>query len=278
MSLPAEKIVSEAVYWRDYYVSADDKSYEWNDGVVEEKPVSDYQTYLIYNWFRQLLDFFLETHPIAASVGLEMGFRMVLPNKVCIRKPDLGVLLNANPVPLQPLERTYHGIFDLCVEALSDSDKHEKERDTVVKKAEYASAGVKEYFILHDSEERAFYRLNARGVYVPIIPQEGVIHSEVLPGFRFRIRDLSRGPDAEAMLEDPVYRDFVLPEWGREREQLQQETALRRKAEQHAQAEAALRREAEQRAQTEATLRREAEQRAQAEIARLQALLDRQSN
>ncbi|CAK0769242.1 hypothetical protein CCP3SC15_390018 [Gammaproteobacteria bacterium] len=67
------------------------------------------------------------------------------------------------------------------MEALSDSDKEQKERDTIIKKAEYAAAGVKEYYILHNSEERAFYRLNTQGEYVPISPHDGdVISSKVL--------------------------------------------------------------------------------------------------
>lgn len=32
-------------------------------------------------------------------------------------------------------------------------------------------------------------------------------------GFRFRIDDLNTRPDLEAMRRDPVYADFVVPEW-----------------------------------------------------------------
>lgn len=32
-------------------------------------------------------------------------------------------------------------------------------------------------------------------------------------GFRFRIDDLITRPDLEAMRRDPVYADFVVPEW-----------------------------------------------------------------
>lgn len=251
--LQTDKTVQEAVYWRDYY-ELSDTVYEWNNGYLEEKPVSDQQTYLLYRWFVKLLELYLQTRPLADFTGLEMGFRLKLPDQITIRKPDLGVVLQTNPIPLKLKDRSYHGIFDLCVEALSDSDKQEIERDTVVKKAEYAAIGVQEYFILHEGEERAFYRLNARGVYVPILPQGGIIHSEVLPGFRFRIADLSVRPDEEAMLNDPVYQDFVFPAWQRDK---------------------ALRREAEQRAEAEAVQRREAEQRAleaEAELVRLRAL------
>ncbi|CAK0751230.1 hypothetical protein CCP3SC15_1750008 [Gammaproteobacteria bacterium] len=146
---------------------------------------------------------------------------------------------------------SYRGIFDLCVEALSNSNKKQRERDTVTKKAEYAAVGVSEYFILHDSEEQAFYRLDTSGVYVPIHPsKDAVICSTVLPGFQFRIEDLLARPSEEEMLEDPVYKSFVLPAWQLDRK-------LHRAAEEHAKTEASLRLEAEQRVQTEKALRLE---------------------
>ncbi|CAK0778576.1 Uma2 family endonuclease [Gammaproteobacteria bacterium] len=295
------RLISESTYWRDYYEQSD-TVYEWNNGLLEEKPVSDYETCIIYNWFMKLLLLFLQSQPIAAVTTLDMGFRLDLPNKVTVRKPDLGVVRNDNPIPLLVKDKSYHGTFDLCVEALSDSDKKQKERDTVTKKSEYAAAGVSEYFILHNTKERAFYRLNANGFYVPIRPtKDNLIQSMVLPGFQFRIEDLLNQPIEEEMIEDPVYRRFLLPAWQRDRAQrreaeqhAQTEVALRREAEQRAaqtetalHREAALRREAEQRAaQTEqraaqietalhreAVLRREAEQYAKAEIARLKSLL-----
>jgi hypothetical protein len=34
----------------------------------------------------------------------------------------------------------------------------------------------------------------------------------VLPGFRFRFADLCAQPSVEAMQDDPIYAEFVLPE------------------------------------------------------------------
>ena len=67
--------VQEAEYWRDYY-ELSDTVYEWNNGRLEEKPVSDQQTYLIYRWFVKLLEFYLQTRPVADFTWLEMGFRL----------------------------------------------------------------------------------------------------------------------------------------------------------------------------------------------------------
>ena len=202
--------VTEEVYWERYYDTADG-SYEWNNGILEEKPVSDYRTVTIYGWFLMLLRAYLEVNPIAKMLFLETGFRLALPDKTTIRKPDLFVVRNDNPVPLRDSDRSFRGICDLCVEALSDSTKAEVKRDTVVKKQEYALIGVKEYYILDGDDRMAFYRRTPAGAYEPIQPDaEGVMRSEVLPGFQFRVADLYTMPPLETMAEDPVYRLFVL--------------------------------------------------------------------
>ena len=58
-------------------------------------------------------------------------------------------------------------------------------------------AGVKEYYILDPSgEQMRFYRLTPDRRYEQISPDaETVVHSELLPGFQFRMEDLERQPD-----------------------------------------------------------------------------------
>jgi hypothetical protein len=239
---PPKQQVTETEYWERYYQSSD-ISYEWNNGYLEEKPVSDVLTILMYKWFFELLEHYLKTHPIAQSVLLEMGFRLHLPPKTVIRQPDLGVVLHTNPVPLLPSDKSYQGTFDLCVEAISDSKYTDIHRDTEQKKAEYAQAGVKEYYIL-DGHNRylAFYRRNANGVYVPIKPFRGeIIQSMVLPGFQFRTSDLFTKPSLDDMIDDPIYQGFVLPNY-------RQEKLARWQAEQQIETEKQARWQAEQQA------------------------------
>ena len=268
--------VAEEEYWCEYYLDSD-VHYEWNHGRLEEKPVSDYETITVYQWFMTLLSHFLRVHPIAKLEALEMGFRLALPTGTVIRKPDLGVVRHDNPQPLLPLDCSYHGVFDLCVEALSDQERRGVERDTIVKKAEYAAGGVPEYYILHREPEcLAFFTRAASGLYVPIEPQDGVIHSRVLPGFRFRLADLVRQPEHETLRADPVYADFVLPGWRAAEEQAAAEAQARQAAEQRAEAEGQARQAAEQRAASEAQARLAAEQEAREAreaLARLQAQL-----
>lgn len=216
------RIVSEEEYWEQYY-SHPDFSYEWNDGKLEVRPVSDYAQFRVYLWFLALLKDYLHVYPIARMIGLEMGFRLKLPRKTTIRKPDLAVVLNSNPVPLGDKDRSYRGIFDICIESLSDSTKKEIERDTKTKKLEYAQAGVREYYILDDNrKETVFYRLNEQGIYIPIQPQNGIIHSTVLPHFQLRESDLYSLPEPPQMIGDPIYQHFTSPFLRAERERAEE--------------------------------------------------------
>lgn len=231
----AGRIVSEELYWRDYYF-VDEPKYEWNNGRLEVKPVSDYGTFLVYDWFLSLLRYFLLTHPMAKMIGLDMGFRLALPSRTVIRKPDLGVVRHDNRQPLLTADARYHGIFDLCIEALSDRERGGVHRDMVVKRADYAAAGVKEYYILHHAEPyQAFYQLAPGAQYQPIPPIDGVISSRVLPGFQFRIDDLTRRPSTLEMYRDPLYQRFVLPQWSASEQQAKETMEQARFAEQRAQ-------------------------------------------
>jgi hypothetical protein len=250
--------VSEADYWEFYYLGYD-VTYEWNNGILEEKGVSDYLTFRVFDWFIQLLTEFLRTHPIADRVALEMGFRLALPNKVAIRRPDHGVVRHDNPAPLSGPVQSYRGIFDLCIEGVSTSSKAMQERDTVVKKVEYAAGGVREYYLLHHSPRlRQFYRLNTRGVYEPLpAAPGGILRSEVLPGFQWRLSDLDRQPALDALIDDPVYQQYVLLNLQQAQHRAEQE---RQRAEQERQRAEQERQRAEQERQRAEQERQRAEQ------------------
>jgi hypothetical protein len=132
----------------------------------------------------------------------------------------------------------------LVVEAVSDAAPAEVLRDTEEKRRDYALAGVKEYYILDPSgEHMRFYRLAPEGRYEEIQPDaDGVIHSEVLPGFQFRHEDLWRLPDLAELALDEVYAGYVIPGF-------RDAITARRVAEDLAETEAAARRKAEERAQ-----------------------------
>ncbi|GAK60221.1 hypothetical protein U27_00112 [Candidatus Vecturithrix granuli] len=230
--------VTEEEFWQTYYHESD-IIYEWNNGILEEKPMADYLSFKMYRWFLKLLEEFLRAFPIAKMIGLEIGFRLALPEKTSIRRPDLAIILHANPVDIEDEECTYRGIFDLCIEFLSDSKPQDVTRDTVVKKLEYCQAGVREYFILdRKGRETAFYRLDRHGKYVPL-PQlpNGIIRSDVLTGFQFRVADLYNTPELLELVNDPIYRSYILREYQAERQHADAERQRADAARQRAEAE-----------------------------------------
>ena len=244
--------VTKEEYWARWYENPYldvDVSYEWNNGILEAKPLPNYPQIRLYRWFSQLLGHFLEVNPIATVIDLETGVSMTVLDAAepsgkweVVYKPDLGVVLNDNPASWGADEqRAYEGICDLIVKAVSDSSQQEVQRDTVEKRSGYARAGVNEYYILDPGDRHMhFFRLTSDGRYVEIQPDAaGVIHSRVLPGFRFRRTDLLKKPVQTDLALDEVYADYVFPG--------HRDSVFRaERAEQQAAAEAAARRQAEE--------------------------------
>ena len=263
-------------YWAKWYEHPYpdiDVSYEWNNGILEAKPLSNKPQLDLGNWFLDLLRRFLETHAIAELINMETGFFMTMMDseepagtRRAVRKPDIGIILHSNPVSWGRIDqRSFAGVCDAVVEFLSDSTQIEVRRDTEEKKRDHALAGVKEYTILDPSGEHMhFYRLTDAGRYEEIQPDAGgVIHSEVLPGFQFRLEDLQRQPELAELALGEVYSGYVIPDF---------QIAVTRA--ERAEQQAAL---AEQRAEDEAAARREAEERMQAMAAELARLRQQSS-
>ncbi|MEM7537412.1 MAG: Uma2 family endonuclease [Chloroflexota bacterium] len=232
------KIVSEAVYWADYYEHPD-YSYEWENGELQVKPMARIGQAFMYQWMIGVLTEYLRHHPIAHIVNLEIGFHLPIMGGSAVRKPDAGVALRTNPNPIAVEDRTYNGIIDLCIESLSDSKPSEITRDTKRKFKEYEYAGVQEYYILDDIKDRhmSFFALDANGNYQPMdtVP-DGIVRSAVLPGFQFRIRDLFECPSLEELINDPIYQGFIMTDYQAAQLQIQEEQQRANQAEQRAQA------------------------------------------
>ena len=113
------------------------------------------------------------------------------------REPDL---LFVSHVHADRIRHTWiEGPADLVIEIVSPESE---ERDWEVKRAEYASAGIPEYWVLdYGPHDAAFFQLGADGQYVRApLDETGTYHSKVLPGFWLRVEWLWRTPlpDLEA--------------------------------------------------------------------------------
>lgn len=244
------RYVTEEEYWEKYYEHPD-FNYEWNNGILEEKPVSDFQNYKMYKWFRSILERYLAVNKTGEIVEQEFGFRLALPEKVSIRKPDLAVVVKENPEQLAEEDRSFKGTYDLCVELISDLSRKAISRDTVHKKTEYEDIGVREYFILDaSSEHMAFYRRDKTGIFQHIrLIDKDIIRSEVLKGFQLRFSDLFRQPKIEELTEDEVYRDFIFPALNKAKQQAELEKQRAEQAQKRAELEKQRAEQAEKRAE-----------------------------
>jgi hypothetical protein len=217
--------VSEEDYWEKYYT---DTPYEWNNGILEVKPLSDFRSYLLEIFFNELISEFRNLDINFQQIGREIGFKMILNKGKKIRKPDIG-FVGPDSLQMEETDCTYKGIFDLCVEFLSDSRPYEVKRDIKEKFKEYEEAGVKEYFILDRNETHtAFFRLK-NGFYRPIDISDGIVRSEVLKGFQFRVEHLYSRPDLKELINDPVYKHYVKIDYQNE---IRRKNRAKKKAEQ----------------------------------------------
>ena len=279
------RYVSKEVYWADYYHLGGhefgDVSYEWNNGYLEAKPLTTKAQLTLYRWFCALIEQYIKTYQNAESISLEVGFSMLVPNpeipgtmKEAVRKPDLGIVRHDNQVQWGDDERSYHGTFDLCIESLSDSTARDVRRDTEDKRHEYEAAGVQEYYILDpDGTHMHFYECTPQGIYAEIQPNpDGVIHSQVLPNFRFRVRDLYHRPELEDLIQDEVYSGYVLREYQAMQARVEQEHL--RAEQEHLRAEQEHLRAEQERQYTEQERQRaeQAESRAERYAAKLREL------
>jgi Uma2 family endonuclease len=84
---------------------------------------------------------------------------------------------------------------DLAIEIVSPDSV---ERDYVAKRHQYREAGVSEYWIIDEENQRlTLLRLDARGRYREVRPRQGKYLSRVLPGFFLR---------ADWLWQDPLPR------------------------------------------------------------------------
>ena len=77
-----------------------DINYEWYNGRLVAKPMSTPAQLALYNWFFFLLNYYLQSHPIARLINLGIGFSMTMPYpeeplgiREAVCKPDLGVMI-----------------------------------------------------------------------------------------------------------------------------------------------------------------------------------------
>ena len=75
------KQVSAEEYLRQY-AEHPDFNYEWNNGILEEKPVSTIAQLRLYRWFLQILSYYLEVNHQAEAAMFEFLAEMTVGDKL----------------------------------------------------------------------------------------------------------------------------------------------------------------------------------------------------
>ncbi len=171
--------------YEEFLVWADGSHAEWVDGdVVLMSPVS-VRHQQILGFVYKLLEMYVESQEL--GVVLTAPFQMRLQNG---REPDLLFVADHN---LHRLGSTYlNGPADLAVEIVSPESVA---RDRGEKFYEYAEGGVPEYWLIDPQTRWAeFYRLDGSHYRPAFAGEEGVYHSQVVPGFWLRVEWLWQVP------------------------------------------------------------------------------------
>ncbi len=163
--------VSEDVYMHEYAA----EFYEWVGGVlIKMTPVS-----ARHDGLTRFLDRLIGGYLDLTNLGQIRSAPFVMRVGKSRREPDLQVILNDNPGELTD---TYmDGPADICIEIVSPSNEAVDYGD---KFREYEQAGVREYWIFDPMrQETRFHRLNSKGTYTQVIPEDGKYTTPLLPDF-----------------------------------------------------------------------------------------------
>lgn len=167
---------AEFLDWADAGVFA-----EWENGKVILMSPTSLQHARLFRFLFRVLDEFVER--TGAGELLAAPFQMHLPTLRRGREPDIFFVAKRHR---RRLKATYlDGPADLAIEIVSPESE---ERDRVVKFAEYAQAGVGEYWLVDPlMQTLKFFHLTATHTYTTIAPDAaGRLHSAVLPDLWLR--------------------------------------------------------------------------------------------
>jgi Uma2 family endonuclease len=157
------------------------------DGVIYVASPENTDANELFMWLGGLLADFVEARDLGEVFGSRVAFRLEERQSP---EPDIAVVLTEH---LGRVQRGHvEGPPDLAVEIVSPDSV---DRDYEQKRKQYQSAGVPEYWIVDELEQRVtLLQLGARKRYREVRPKKGVLTSKVLPGFWLRLDWLWQEP------------------------------------------------------------------------------------
>ncbi len=157
------------------------------DGVIYMASPDNTDANELFVWLLGVMDIFAEENDLGKLYGTRVAFRLDIRNGP---EPDVAFVRKNR---LHLVERGYvRGGPDLAVEIVSPGSV---ERDYDKKRKQYKRAGVPEYWIVDEMEQKVtLLRLGKDGKYKEVRPRKGILHSKALPGFWLRVEWLWQSP------------------------------------------------------------------------------------
>jgi Uma2 family endonuclease len=165
----------------------EDRKADLIDGVIYMASPENTDANELFVWLMGLVDVYAEEKELGKVYGSRVAFRLgdhqgPEPDIAFVRKDRLHLVQRGH----------VRGAPDLAVEIVCPESI---ERDYEKKRQQYQDAGVPEYWIVDEIEEKVtLLRLDARGRYREVRPRKGVLRSEALPGFWIRPEWLWQNP------------------------------------------------------------------------------------
>ena len=165
----------------------EDQKADLLDGVIYMASPENTDANELFMWLGGLIDLYVEAKDLGTVFGSRVAFRINDKNGP---EPDIAFVAKAR---LHLVERGgVNGPPDLAVEIVSPDSI---ERDYEKKKKLYQDAGVREYWIIDEMDQRVLLlRLDKGGEYKEVRPRKGMLTSRALPGFWLRPEWLWRSP------------------------------------------------------------------------------------
>lgn len=177
----------------------DGKRYELIGGEVYELPSPSFFHQFASLMLIRLLSDWVIPRKLGAIVYAPLDVRFDPRNTV---QPDIIFLSLARMHLLQQgAFKLIDGAPDLLIEILSPSNQG---HDYIKKASQYATFGVREYWIVNAEAETIFVQVLRDGMFVPLSSEDDVVRSEVLAGLEINPKGLLRPPDYLMGGEDNV--------------------------------------------------------------------------
>lgn len=169
-----------AITFEDFCaIIREDQKADLIDGVIYMASPENTDANDLFMWLGGLIDLFVEERELGKVYGSRVAFRL---DETQGPEPDIAFVRTKN---LHRVKRGHvKGPPDLAIEIVSPDSI---ERDYEKKREQYRRAGVPEYWIVDEMEQRiTLLRRTASRAYREVKPRKGVLHSQALPGFWLR--------------------------------------------------------------------------------------------